>query len=166
MGWRKLGVDSSGLWCRFGGVSIEGLGVTLNMQTFLPYPEFPKSLVTLDNRRLGKQRVEGLQLLMGQWKYHPASRMWRGYEGALATYVRECCLTWIYRGYGDNVLNRVNQLVADHPEWDVLQMPPWIGEPEFHRAHRSNLLRKDQTHYKRFFEPELPDNLPYIWPKP
>lgn len=33
------------------------------MQTFLPYPDFIRSAQCLDNRRLGKQRVECLQIL-------------------------------------------------------------------------------------------------------
>ena len=33
------------------------------MQTFLPYPDFVKSALVLDYRRLGKQRVEARQIL-------------------------------------------------------------------------------------------------------
>jgi len=33
------------------------------MQTFLPYPDFKESASCLDNKRLGKQRVECLQIL-------------------------------------------------------------------------------------------------------
>lgn len=33
------------------------------MQTFLPYPGFKKSAQVLDNKRLGKMRVESLQIL-------------------------------------------------------------------------------------------------------
>jgi len=33
------------------------------MQTFLPYASFAKSAACLDNRRLGKQRVEAMQIL-------------------------------------------------------------------------------------------------------
>ena len=33
------------------------------MQTFLPYPDFAASAAALDTRRLGKQRVEALQVL-------------------------------------------------------------------------------------------------------
>lgn len=33
------------------------------MQTFLPYPDFIKSASVLDKRRLGKQRVETLQIM-------------------------------------------------------------------------------------------------------
>mgnify|MGYP001181886526 FL=1 len=33
------------------------------MQTFLPYESFRKSAEVLDWRRLGKQRVEGMQII-------------------------------------------------------------------------------------------------------
>jgi Pyrimidine dimer DNA glycosylase len=33
------------------------------MQTFLPYPDFVACARVLDSRRLGKQRVEALQIL-------------------------------------------------------------------------------------------------------
>ena len=33
------------------------------MQTFLPYSNYPASARVLDNKRLGKQRVEVLQIL-------------------------------------------------------------------------------------------------------
>ena len=35
------------------------------MQVFLPYPDFKKSLESLDDKRLGKQRVETYQLIAG-----------------------------------------------------------------------------------------------------
>jgi hypothetical protein len=62
------------------------------VQTFLPLPDFAESAAVLDRQRLGKQRVEVLQLLgalTGQrpgWVNHPAARMWRGHERALARY--------------------------------------------------------------------------------
>lgn len=37
------------------------------MQTFLPYPDFKKSASVLDNKRLGKQRLECLQILRTLW---------------------------------------------------------------------------------------------------
>ena len=40
--------------------------------------------------------------------------------------------------------------------------PPWLGCPDFHRAHRSALLRKYPAHYANYWL-EDPD-LPYIWP--
>ena len=58
------------------------------MQTFLPYKDFRKSLQCLDYRRLGKQRVEAMQIhniLTGKnessaWVNHPAVKMWKGHE--------------------------------------------------------------------------------------
>lgn len=52
------------------------------VQTFLPYPDFAQSAQCLDRQRLGKQRVEVLQLLKALkgeskgWKNHPAAKMW------------------------------------------------------------------------------------------
>jgi len=37
--------------------------MTIDMQTFLPYDNFSMSARVLDNKRLGKQRVEALQIL-------------------------------------------------------------------------------------------------------
>jgi len=47
------------------------------MQTFLPYPDFAQSLRVLDSRRLGKQRLEAMQLLRaisGWFGLEPPSR--------------------------------------------------------------------------------------------
>ena len=57
------------------------------MQTFLPYNDFKKTAACLDNRRLGKQRVEAYQILRiisgkrtsGGWLRHPAVLMWKGF---------------------------------------------------------------------------------------
>src|ERR1700712_4272615 len=54
------------------------------VQTFLPYPDFVDALAVLDSPRLGKQRVETLQILRALvfpeygWRNHPAVRMWPG----------------------------------------------------------------------------------------
>ena len=53
------------------------------MQTFLPYPSFTDVASTLDWRRLGKQPVEGQQIIniitqphyVGAWMKHPAVKM-------------------------------------------------------------------------------------------
>ena len=54
------------------------------MQTFLPVADFEDGARLLDSPRLGKQRVETLQILRALelpdygWASHPAVRMWRG----------------------------------------------------------------------------------------
>ena len=48
------------------------------MQSFLPIADFTETARILDPRRLGKQRVEALQILRGLivpgygWRHHPA----------------------------------------------------------------------------------------------
>jgi len=124
------------------------------MQTFLPYPDFEKSLECLDYRRLGKQRVEADQLLKGQWSNHPASKMWRGYEEALKLYRNTAIECWSARGYVNNMpLLEVGKVV----------MPSWFGDEKFHAAHRSNLLRKNYEYYSQFGWTES-DSLKYVWP--
>lgn len=132
------------------------------MQTFLPYPDFAASAKVLDYRRLGKQRVETWQIiraLSGEtkgWASHPASKMWDGYLPALHMYGRAMCTEWIDRGYADTMLNRFEQ-------YDEFDMPPWMGNEDFHRSHQSNLIRKDAEFYSEIFA-GVPSDLEYVWP--
>lgn len=142
------------------------------MQTFLPYPNLTASAACLDNKRLGKQRVENLQILKAHtlptygWKNHPAVKMWTGHLFILLAYQREICAEWVKRGYKDTCLEKSQDVLqiayAEMPT--VLDFPPWFGNKDFHRAHRSNLVRKDPAYYGPIF-PGVPDDLPYIWPK-
>lgn len=127
------------------------------MQTFLPHPDFNASAKCLDRQRLGKQRMEVVQLLEGKWPHHPASKMWRGYKAALAAYGRAICEEWILRGYWDTCLLRIKQYEA------IIVMPSWIGNVMFHDSHKSNLLRKDSVYYGQF-NWNVPTFLPYVWP--
>ncbi len=143
------------------------------MQTFLPYPDLRASCVVLDDRRLGKQRVETFQILRAltwpeyAWKNHPAVRMWRGFVPALVEYGLENCREWTRRGYADSV---AEQLVAwTGGEAPVgAPLPPWFGLEALHLSHRSALLRKDPELYRPLFEAlgnvDEPDDLPYLWP--
>jgi hypothetical protein len=38
-----------------------------------------------------------------------------------------------------------------------------VGDEEFHRSHRSNLLRKDPEFYAEVAD-DVPPDLPYVWP--
>ena len=137
------------------------------MNTFLPYPSFEQSVRVLDNKRLGKQRVEALQLLnvltdptKKGWRNHPATNMWRGYEHALCEYGLACCEEWTSRGFKDTVADQIRSRMALVPDTG---MPHWMGDPAFHAAHRSSLLRKDNDYYSRYGWSESPE-IPYIWP--
>jgi len=135
------------------------------MQTFLPYSDFSKSAACLDDKRLGKQRVECLQLLgtnlLGHpgWKNHPCAVMWHGYNDHLIDYGVAICREWRRRGFRDEVLERLQWHKSEYPG----PRPPWLGDSRLHHSHQSNLLRKNPTWYGRFGW-TVPDNLSYFWP--
>jgi len=137
------------------------------MNTFLPFPSFEDSVKVLDDKRLGKQRVEAMQLLnvlsdpnRKGWRNHPATKMWRGYEHALCEYGLSCCAEWTSRGYKDTVAENIRGRID---QFSDTGRPPWIGDSAFHAAHRSNLIRKDPDFYGRYGWSE-PADLPYVWP--
>lgn len=136
------------------------------MQTFLPYADFTASARSLDRQRLGKQRVETLQILNALsnpsygWQNHPAVKMWRGHAPALCNYGLAICAEWRKRGYEDNTGPKIAAF-ATSDEWPSL--PQWLGYEPFHSSHRSNLLRKDPHYYAQFHWTDGPD-LPYLWP--
>lgn len=144
------------------------------MQTFLPYREFRKCAFALDDKRLGKQRVETLQILNALrkpnygWKNHPAVRMWVGHEYLLTIYGRAMCLEWIRRGFQDTCLLKFddisNEIIAAGLPPDGHDMTPWwLSDERLTTSHRSNLIRKLPEHYRPLF-PGVPDDLPYFWP--
>jgi hypothetical protein len=132
------------------------------MQTFLPYTDFVDTARCLDWRRLGKQRVEAMQILnilTGKtnkpgWRNHPAVLMWKGHEAALAQYMNIMIIEWVRRGY-KNTMQKVD-LGNAYP-------PPWSLDEKFLSSHRSNLLRKDPVYYGKFGWTE-PLDLEYVWP--
>ncbi|OKK03495.1 cytoplasmic protein [Streptomyces sp. CB03234] len=149
------------------------------MQTFLPFPRFSECAEVLDPRRLGKQRVEALQVLRGLtvpgygWRRHPAVRMWTGYEEALVRYGLEVCGAWTAKGHRDTCaasllagFHAVRPGAPVRPQAELAEngeLPPWLGDPRFHRSHQSALLRKDPGFYAARFA-GVPDDLPYVWP--
>ncbi|MFF7296166.1 MSMEG_6728 family protein [Streptomyces sp. NPDC008265] len=147
------------------------------MQTFLPFSSFDASAAALDPRRLGKQRVEAVQVLRGLvvpgygWHRHPAVRMWAGYEEALVRYGLVICGVWTAAGRADTcAVTLVEDFGPRRPPRTqeelaaVGELPPWLGVPEFHRSHQSALVRKDPDFYRQRF-PGVPDDLPYVWPR-
>lgn len=132
------------------------------MQTFLPYPSFTESAACLDNKRLGKQRVEVLQILMALhdgkgWVNHPATKMWAANSNALVNYGLVVCREWIRRGYKDTCYNKIRDFYLEAETFDK---PWWWGDERLHLSHQSNLKRKDPKHYTF----DVPDDLPYWWP--
>ena len=147
------------------------------MQTFLPYPDFAESSRALDQARLGKQRVETLQVLRSLllptygWQNHPVSRMWRGYIPGLTAYGLANVDAWTERGHADTTRDLMAEFapevvgVAQAELAEAGLLPRWIGDEEVHRSHRSNLIRKDSAYYSALF-PDTTGELEYVWPGP
>jgi hypothetical protein len=139
------------------------------VQTFLPYPDFLASARVLDNRRLGKQRVETLQILNALtnssygWQNHPAVKMWRGHTAHLVLYGLAICAEWKRRGFNDTCAEKIAAFMPS--DCENAQPPRWLGNADFHASHRSNLLRKEPAHYSQWHWIDGPD-LPYVWPSP
>jgi hypothetical protein len=150
------------------------------VQTFLPYADFAATARILDPRRLGKQRVETLQVLRALtvpgygWRHHPVVRIWQGHEEALTRYGLEICRAWTHKGHRDTCATSLGTeftaatgLEAPRTQTELADagaLPPWLGDPSFHRSHRSALVRKNPGYYRPLF-PDVPDDLPYVWPR-
>ena len=138
------------------------------MQTFLPYKSFKKSAETLDYQRLGKQRVEAMQIINviegnprkdGQpykgWLKHPCVIMWSNFAPALKLYHNIFIEEWIQRGYKNNMA------LYDLSEIQITY-PYWLGEEQFHLSHRANLLRKNKDYYKKY-KWNVDSTAGYVW---
>jgi hypothetical protein len=150
------------------------------VQTFLPYADFRSSALALDRARLGKQRVEALQVFRALtvpgygWQHHPVVRMWEGYQEALVRYGLEVCRVWTEQGRPDTcAASMTAEFAAFRPDATEVrsqktlaaagELPPWLGDRALHRSHRSALLRKAPEEYAERFH-GVPDDIPYVWP--
>jgi hypothetical protein len=148
------------------------------VQTFLPYPDFERSARALDVKRLGKQRVEVIQVVRALtrpgygWAQHPAVLMWKGAEEALGRYGLVCCEVWTELGFGDTCAATIALDLAEagiapirtqSELAEAAALPTWLGDDAVHLSHRSALVQKDPDRYTAVF-PETPTDLPYYWP--
>jgi Pyrimidine dimer DNA glycosylase len=148
------------------------------MQTFAPYADFEASARALDTKRLGKQRVEVIQIIRAltvpgyAWKSHPAVLMWQGYEEALGRYGLTMCEVWSEQGFGDSCAGTISadlsasgvRSIRTYEELAAADaLPPWLFDPAVQRSHRSALVRKDPEFYRDRF-PDVPPDLDYVWP--
>ena len=155
------------------------------MQTFMPYQSYTQVAKTLDYKRLGKQRVEGMQTYnqltkgKGGYPHHPINKMWTGYESSLAEYTNAMITQWITRGYNNTMetirccwqyrtgLHYETKDGGEYYDLDIHthQKPNWVFDNALHTSHQSNLLRKDYEYYRHHFSTDIPIDLPYIWYK-
>lgn len=138
------------------------------MQTFITDIDPAISASNLDNKRLGKQRVEAIQIartllgLSDGWKNHPIMRLWKGYESWLIrVYLHSILKEWEHRGFNNDKCTSHYKILASMVPLEI-KYPHWIDE-QFIESHRSNLIRKNKEYYQAKF-PSVPDDISYIWP--
>lgn len=130
------------------------------VNTFIPYSSFRKCAKVLDNKRLGKQRVEAKQIINvikkikkdpnaksanGKtlaWSRHPVVLMWKDHVPALKLYYNCIVDEWISRGY----LNTMKKFRVTK-----FTIPWFMHNKQVIESFRAALLRKNHAHYSRFF---------------
>lgn len=147
------------------------------MQTFLPYPDFKKSVECLDRKRLISQQNECFVILdihkklirehktldskgLAPWERHPVTKMWWGHTRSLLDYLllvhARVCTEFIV---GEATINRVCDYVEEidnHYLFGSDTPPEWFGG-FIHKNHQAKLLSKDPDHYKQFGWEVKPD---------
>src|SRR3954453_14676697 len=115
------------------------------MQTFLAVADFEDGARLLDSPRLGKQRVETLQILRALelphygWASHPAVRMWRGRTPALGAYGLAMVRVWRGRGFSDTPAALIGEFapsVSTASQRELAAaglLPSWVGDEALHR---------------------------------
>jgi hypothetical protein len=141
------------------------------MQTFVPENNMRRSIEVLDPKRLGKQRVETLQIMKALaglskgWVNHPATKMWRGYEGALMEYQYYTCKHWTeHYGYRDTCFDKTFDVFDIHfNSADGVELPHWWGDNRVHDSHKKALAFKDPVWYNKIY-PTITGEYNYYWP--
>jgi hypothetical protein len=125
------------------------------MQIYFPLPDGDLSANVIDKHRLKALRSRGrrvLESLLGINDYcneWPAANQWRGYEWWLGVYIGKVCRVYaqLINSRSNARENQIAELLCNRCVDTGL--PPWMGDPEYHRAHRSKLMflgRKDRLY--------------------
>ena len=138
------------------------------VNTFMPHPDFEQIAQVLDNKRLGKQRVEAMQILnvledptRKAWRNHPAAVQWRGYTEHLKLYINTMIDEWIKRGFK----NSMKKYEVANAAALLARLPWFVTCKAVNLSHQASLIRKLPEHYGKFFfdVPEEFSKYSYIW---
>lgn len=127
-----------------------------NMQTFLPFPDFKQSAQCLDNKRLGKQRVECLQILKALAKGAKSCKIC-GNQSPLFTTYHDFCKS-------ENRLHTIiNTPWYNHPavqmwkgfEWQLFEYLDCITTEWVKRGYKDTCLKKSCSIMNENFKASL-----------
>lgn len=130
------------------------------VNTFIADRDIAVSASILDSVRLNKQLFEARQILetltgrIKGWPYHPATKMWAGYEKALVDYASYHALElesrdieWVKHW---EVITSIYNGLSGTSDW-----PWWWSDEELGFViitHRGRLYEKDPVFYSGFFK--------------
>lgn len=156
---------------------------TADWMTWLPYVDFVQTFECLDPYRLGRTSFEASQVLdslvgIGRdklYKHHICTRLWRGYESALAFYVSLSIREMHVRGFRTLRVSPYdfygNYRIDTHYfgykkllPFGEYPYPPWLGLEWLHSSHRAGLLKLEPKFYIQHGWTEDPDT-PLWWPE-
>lgn len=144
--------------------------------TFRPYADHARSARVLDDKRLGKQRVEAMQIMSammakltgetGGWTNHPIVNMWAGLDNPyidhacgqlhlrdLLDYYYACRDEWRSRGFKHQMDYKIlpfSMIIQFTGPWQADHQLPWTSADE--KRHKQILLRKDPDWYGQFWK--------------
>jgi hypothetical protein len=95
---------------------------------------------------------------ISRWRNHPAVRLWKDHERALAVYGLEMCSEWSRRGFIDNQFEYFYKLMYELNEQDL----DVSFSDLLYSSHRAALLHKNPEHYRQFKWKEVP-KIDYVW---
>ena len=160
---------------------------------FIIVPDLQRTAELLDRSRLGKQRLEALQIInclteydstgtiTRGWKNHPATKSWIGFTNHLKVYFNVITREWIKRGYLNTMpLYEIDEtpyhivqcgfngtsIIFDPNQFNSYSFPFWVSFYPFYMSNQASLCRKDPKHYSFLLRDELKPflNHGYFWP--
>jgi hypothetical protein len=134
---------------------------------WLPYANLRKNLEVMTVDHVYDVVYEGLQCLRDVISGVSGRdvRAWRNRPGGLFFYVKLADEELQNRRLTGEpqVLKMFSRLNNNFPMSPL--MPTWFGDPDFHLAQRSHLIRVDPVHYARRLPLTTPLEIPLIWPR-
>jgi hypothetical protein len=135
------------------------------VNVFIPLSDPVEIAKVLDDKRLGKQRVEAKQIITiisgdaksNAWANHPVVLMWKDYLDELKYYYDIMIFEWIRRGYK-------NTMPLYSTKNKKIRMPWFMHCKPVILSHQASLLRKNYAHYhKHFPTPKAYMDRSYLW---
>ena len=163
------------------------------VNTFIIVPDIVKTAQLLDTKRLGKQRIEALEIIncleefdktgkiTSKWGNHPVVKCWMGFTNHLKVYYNIILREWINRGYNNNMefyqienenlyhivpCNFHNNSIVFCGTYNYYSFPFWVAFYPFYMSHQASLCRKYPKYYSSLLREELNYFLEigYFWP--